>query len=497
MERRLQYRLGWLLGWVALCGVAFLYFASRSIHSDEGNVLNMAWQLMYGKQMYTDFVEFVAPGSGYITFWFWQLLGDTSFRAARMLSIGMWSLSAAALGVLTWKHTKSVLPVLLVALGWMIATEQHPLINYNAHSSFIAIGAIALYWFARTRGGRWYAIAGAGFGIVALFLQTKGMLLLGAVMLCHLLFVKAGNTLKIDTLQRVPVKQRITEAVLLLMGGVGSMLIASAFWVNPLILLESLFVLPFQLSYLNHSVYEIPPAVTQIIVVLLEMIAVLLIARYRLIKEQSTLQFLWLLIAVQAALFVSSVNLIDWAHFGINLFPTVAFVGIVVHALLVRLFSKRSVVVIVVEGLIAVGMLATIGAGISQVFSGTHIYMSEQEQREHIFSELFTSTEITQAEDIYAGPFLPGFYYEFGKENLFTGASNMTLCDEACETEAIAILQQNEIEFVFLDYIISHKFGYDPQRRFDTLIREEYELCGVIHNRLQVLRKGSCEDFSL
>lgn len=481
--------ISWIVWWALLCGAALLFFSDRTIHSDEGNVLNMAWQLGNGRQIYTGFSEFVTPGSGYMLHWLWELFDHTSYTLARVSSIVFWFVSALGLGWFVWKHTRAFLPVATASVGWMILTLFHPLINYNAHSSFVAIGMLVLYWWALQRRAAWqFVLVGVLMALLFLFLQTKGVFVVAAVIVFHV-WNKQHPVASMNIVQ-LPFARRVREAAIMLWTATGFVGLIGLYWGSAAF--YSWFVLPFRLSYLQHSIHETGAAILQLSIVFCMCTAT---ALYWWLSSNKSkvihVQVLILSTVVQAAVFASSFNLIDLAHTAINAFPFVLFVACLGWwCLSIRTIHStvRDIIYIVA---LSFGLLAVI-ATTRQVITGVNIYSPNQQVE--LFPELFESQQITDAQYIYAGPFLPGFYYELGKDNIFTDASNMTLCDADCEQRAIRKLQEAPVEIALVDYVISDKFGYSPERALDVYIREHYELCGAIRGRIRVYALNGCTE---
>ena len=75
--------------------------ATHQLDSDEGVILNGAWNILNGRTLYTDFFEIVAPGSFYLIFAAWKLFG-ADFWIAKSIAIVAIAGAAAAVGVALW-----------------------------------------------------------------------------------------------------------------------------------------------------------------------------------------------------------------------------------------------------------------------------------------------------------------------------------------------------------------------------------------------------------
>ena len=152
--------------------------------SDEGYTLNAAWQLWGGMRMYDDFRLFVGPGSGYLIYWFWKLVGTPSFLAARVVSLGMSFGATTGLYLILRGLGVRAVGLAVAVTAWLMTSTLYVTLNHNPFSSFAAV------WFTffllralSTERPRDFALAGVAAGVVFLFLQTKGLAVVGAAVL--------------------------------------------------------------------------------------------------------------------------------------------------------------------------------------------------------------------------------------------------------------------------------------------------------------------------
>src|SRR5262245_11137055 len=136
-------------------------------------------------KMYDDFRLFVAPGAGYAVYWLWKLTGGPSFLAARVLSLLLSFSSIAAVYLMLSRRGIQGLALAVPVVAWVIASAQYVLLTHNTFSSYAATWLLLLLLRAQDRDSagdrptlRDHFCVGVAAGVVVLFLQTKGLLLL-------------------------------------------------------------------------------------------------------------------------------------------------------------------------------------------------------------------------------------------------------------------------------------------------------------------------------
>src|SRR3990172_832803 len=133
---------------------AILLNFGHPINSDEGVILNGAWQMFNNKSLYIDFFSYIAPGSYLWTKWSFDIFGP-SYWSARLFSLFLLLLSVYAVYqiAMSLAQSKSVamlsawLWLFFASIGYPIINIGYPIINHNTHSSYLA--AVAIYLFIR------------------------------------------------------------------------------------------------------------------------------------------------------------------------------------------------------------------------------------------------------------------------------------------------------------------------------------------------------------
>src|SRR3990172_11521878 len=116
---------------------AILLNFGHPINSDEGVILNGAWQMFNGKSLYKDFFSFIAPGSYFWIKWSFDILGP-SYWSAKLFSLILLLLSVYAVYQIAMSLAQSKSVAVLSAWLWLfIASIGTPMINHNTHSAYL------------------------------------------------------------------------------------------------------------------------------------------------------------------------------------------------------------------------------------------------------------------------------------------------------------------------------------------------------------------------
>ena len=156
----------------------FFFSIGNYYNSDEGVILNGAWRMYNGDQLYTDFFSFIAPGSYWWTELSFLLFGPSYF-SARIFSVLLLALSVIAIYRITVLAGGSKFAAMFGALMWFFGNILNAvIINHNNHSSYVATIALLFAVLAvSSKKQAYFFIAGLLVGITAAFLQTKGLAL--------------------------------------------------------------------------------------------------------------------------------------------------------------------------------------------------------------------------------------------------------------------------------------------------------------------------------
>jgi hypothetical protein len=431
--------------------------------SDEGYTLNAAWQLWGGMRMYDDFRLFVGPGAGYLVYLAWKLVGTPSFLAARGVSLAMSFGGTAGIYLLLRSLGVRAVGLALAVLVWLMTSTLYVTLNHNPFSSFAAVWFTFFFLRAlvpqspRDFRARDFALAGAAAGVVFLFLQTKGLAVAGAAVA----FTAA-----------IGLRARRIAGPLALTGGFLAVVAPLALVWRPSVLVQQWFVVPFAGDYLGHTSASRPLAV-------LVVLATLAMGWAALRSHDRRLQAL---AVVQAALTASTLHNVELNHVAINAFPFIIFVAVSLTRRLSapeRREGSALAVMAVVAAFFGLLVLTPLGRPFWQA-STLYVDLLGRVPRAPL-----ASPRLDAAEAIYAGPFLPGFYYLLGKKNPYF-VSETVVCNRACQERLIGELAAVKPALALLQYDMVAPLGYDPDSPVDRWLRERYVLCRGDFNGLTV-----------
>ncbi|MFA6027324.1 MAG: hypothetical protein WC752_00080 [Patescibacteria group bacterium] len=462
MTLKNKYTIFYIIFWPFVIISAFILLSNHYYSPDEGIVLNAAWQLWHGKEMYTDFIEYITPGSTYFAYWLWVLSHSTSYAIVKIFSIFFWLISAVGVFLISKKiNNKNYLHVFAVFF-WLLLSRYYTLINHNYYSSFLAVWLVYFFLVSLEKQKKYlFFITGIMAGGVFLFLQTKGLMLFAIALLIIIFFLKAKN--------------KLMSGFFLGIGFLSITLPLLLFWPAKT-LWHSLFLFPWQTQYMNYSVCS------PIIVAL----GVLIILLMLILARQKKQGILWWLLFFQVGLYLSVFNSFERSHLMINSFIFCIFLGSLLENIFNHLKFNHILRYYVLIQLLLVGL------AVSLAFIPFH-------KNNNIYTlDLFHLTrrsvidiaEIQKAKYIYAGPYLPNFYYELGKENPFP-ISVAFLCDENCENKVIEKIKEVEPEFALLNYQSAGHFKYNNNSRINSYFTNNYRIC-YKYQKVTIYAKDQC-----
>ena len=455
---------------IPFLGLAFvltlLLHRSFILSSDEGYTLNAAWQVWNGMKMYDDFRLFVAPGAGYAVYWFWALTGGPGFLSARVLSLLLaWASITAVTLILARRGVRGV-GLAVAVLAWVIASAQYVLLNHNTFSSFAACWLLLLFLRAQERDLQAgagpqrladHALVGVAAGVVLLFLQTKGLLLIAATA-AFTLFAGGGK--------------RGLRAAAALAGGAAVVVAPLLLIWRPSVLVREWFVVPLTNNYLGQTGASRPLAVAYLLVAA-ALVAIALRLRDRLLLA---------IAVVQGALVVSALNNTDLHHVAVNAFPLIVFVPLALQRRAARQPAanptprspRKSPPAAVMMALVVGGfaLLMATPAG-RPIWKESTLYIDFIRR---VPRNLYPQPRVAAAPAIYAGPFMPGLYFALGKKNPYF-VSETVVCDGGCRRRLLTQIEAIKPEIAFLDYEMIRHLDYDEHNPVDDYFRAHYVAC--------------------
>jgi len=433
--------------------------ARNALDSDEGVILNGAWNLLHGRALYTDFFEFLPPGSFYAVLAAWKVFGSSYWVAK---ALGLAALALAAFGIdriarlLVAQRGLGVAPHALTAapLLFCLFSGYLPTINHNTFhlpvavwSAFFAIRGIqAASW-------RGCALAGLLCGGSAWFLQHRAALMAVAtlaVLLLHACRRPGANW-----------RWCCAAYVLGVAAPVGAM---AVLWAPP-VLFDHLIVFPAT-RYLE---------VNRVDRTLIACAATFALGAAWLLRRTLDAPAAMLL-ALLGALLLTALQRPDLGHVTSALWPLLC--------LLPRLAAVAATTWLARLGRtwIAMGMAALPLPLVAMVFANPTLYFSDWSRRHPALQ--YVRQHCEQAGALYAGPFAPGLYYETGMLNPTRYSVLLPKFNtDAQFRDALRDLQLRRPRCAITNHRLADKFGSTRDTVVDAYLAANYDVVFEARNR--------------
>lgn len=436
---------GRLLYWGAIAGILVLLHSVHGLDGDEGVILEGAWNLLNGRQLYTQTFQYVGPASFYLVYWLWEAVGP-GFWVARGLGLASELLTALAIFRTGSLLAPSNLGRYAGPALYALASGAWPALNHNTFSALFS--AWALYFCVRELISRHEidaALAGALAGVGTLVLVHKGALLLA--MLGAFLTVRRE-------------------------GGWRSGVIFGVAAAAPLTVL-----LWWPLSLLFYELIEFP-ATSYVAANRTSLLPLGLALSW-------TLPLLWavrgrrsrgvaLLCVLQLAYIAASLQRTDSAHVLILMFPACALLPVAVDELSRRgPLPRRARVVYLVAGALAISTV--LGAATGRMVRQWPPFRRRPE------NAALVAFVKEHCPSLYAGPFMPGLYFETRRLNptsfgvLLTGLNTPGQFRRAREELAAA-----PPACAVLADEMGAPFGHSPRNAVNDFVARNYAPVAVV-----------------
>lgn len=435
--------------------------ATHLLDSDEGLVLHGAWSILNGRTLYTDFFEYVAPGSFYLIAAAWKLFGAHYWIAK---SMGIVAIASGALGV--WRISQLVLAeryatvprwaMLFGPFVFCLFSGYWPSINHNTFNIALVVWSTFFVIRSILRKSSGDAVLGGLIcGIAIWFLQHRGAVL-GATSVLLLCFFHGGDG------GATRWKNPAAFLIALLVPVAGMLL----HWPASL-LVENLIHFPAT-HYLD--VNRVDPSLFLLVATCITLAAWLL--------RHGSGRAVWSLMSLQIVLFASAVQRPDPSHITLILFPLLALFPLLLNATSEGSRISKFFLVWIAAGLLMLNIQVPIV--LATRFSTPFLEVSQHPALRYV------RENCTASPYIYAGPFAPGYYFETGKLNPTRHSlllSNMST--NAQFAEALRDLEAHRPQCMVTNYAAVDKFKYDKKNVVDEYIQRNYEVAYEA-GRLQV-----------
>lgn len=436
-----------------LCIVLLLALHARNgLDSDEGFVLNGAWNLLNGRKLYTDFFEMVAPGSFYLVFAMWKLFG-AHFWIAKLL--GILAIFGAAVGIycisrLIISQEKIIVPRWTLFLGplvYCLMSSLWPAINHNVFNIVLVVwGTYFITKSVLLRSFLDASIGGLVSGMSILFLQHRGLALVAGTLLVFGLFYVRDKDIT-----------WLKNGAGFLMGTLIPVGMLLLYWPGSL-LLENLIRFPATHYSEVNRVYP---------VMLLIAVFALILSAWLL--RHCSIRAVWFLIALQGVLLLSVLSRPDFSHVTPTLFPVLSLLPLL-FAVVPKVFSLSGFFLSAI-------LTALMGQAVLPSYFVLTYFPLFVDESENFHTIRYVKENCSSSPYIYAGPFLSGLYFETGKLNPIRYSLLLTNFNTSSQfLEATKDIQTFHPRCVITNYAMVEKYNYNKNNPVDKYIAENYEL---------------------
>jgi hypothetical protein len=402
--------------------------------------LDGAWNLLNGRKLYIDFFEFITPGSFYIVLWVWKIFG-VSYWIAKLLSILIIFFSAVGIYKISNKliinKWNNLLPFIFI-----FSSFSWPIINHNTFNLFFIIWAV--YFFVSgldDKSASNFIISGLFTGIAILFLQQKGIIVLLALsFFLVVLLIKEKKYLWLK-LNLYYLSSSFLPILALFIK-----------WPIALLYKDLLLFPTFNYSQVNIVSFYL------LLIFLFTLLSMVL-----LLRKEGSLK-ISLLFFLQLSLLLSTVPRADYYHIALIIFPIYAIIPVISEKIRIG-FLKNFLFI-----LLAYSLCNIIFPSIMHIVYFPPFYSIKNEEA------ITYIKNYCPGEYLYAGPFMPGLYFETKKLNpspyysLITGINN-----DKQFLEAKDALSKYKPTCAILNYEIVKKFNYNKNNPVDNYITDNYQ----------------------
>jgi hypothetical protein len=452
-KHRLLIFHGWLY-WVFLGVILSLLNCVNNYDSDEGVILDGAWSLINGKKLYGDIFEYIPPASFYFISMVWEVT-EPSYQSAIVVSAMALFLGAIVLfktaEIINGKYAKAnYLPPMLFCLS----SAFWPTINHNSYNVVLLI--MAIFFCVRSIDRQSLMdlfVAGFLSGLAFDFLQHKSLAFSLAVISFLLIASKPGP------------RGRYFRYILIYAIGLILPMLLLLYWpVSTLV--EHLIEFPiFHYMEVNQGLSPLPLLLVFLWIILL----------YSILRPERCSP-INLLFIVQSALLITTLQRTDWSHVVVVIFPALLLASSFLASYQLLNESHSTVFADRLQyfgSLFSIFWFALIFFGFAGRVASNIRFASDG--REAIVKTVSFIKD--NCSSIYAGPFIPGLYFETRMPNLTPYGFLLTNFNTMEQFMAAhKALEKSPPECAVTAYGMVDKFNYDKNNVIDDFIVENYTL---------------------
>jgi len=407
----------------------FLLHFQHKFSSDEGVIINGAWNIYNGKKLYVDFFEYISPGSFYFVYLIFLLFGP-SYTPVKIISVIFLLITALLIYKISRLLELDEKISKITSLLWLIITSAaYPLINHNTYSTFLVIFlSYTFILFIKKRNKNLIFISGILAALTFYFLQTKGFFIIISLILFLLIYLRKD-------------KKTIYYLLYFILGLLTIFIPGYIFWGD--IVITAPFLISKNYLEINQTSY-----------VWIILFTFLTVASWWFLKKQKNLNiYIYILLTVQVCLFLSILNLPDIYHIILNAFPLILILSVLLRHNLYKLKLLYYSKIIKAVLLISISILYLV------IFSKFLTNLSASLKTKNYFSSL---QKTIGQEEIFSHPFMPGLYFELKKENpYYTNVIETIQGNKIFLMKNFEILNKHKPKYILTEYNIALNFGYE------------------------------------
>ena len=455
------------LYWIILLLIVIIFHQNNPLDADEGVILAGAWDIFNDRKIYVDFFEFIPPGSFYLVAATWKLFG-TSYFTANLVSTILLFVSAVGIYKITaqlQRHYLTYAPPLIFTLS----SFHWPLINHNFYNISVIIWAI--YFFLsgindleRNPRSNKFLVSGLLTSLGIIFLHNRGFIFCAANILFILILLIKNDVLLI-----------IRKGGIYLLASLAPLLILFLIW-PPTLLYSCLISFP-----LNHyiEVNKIPLTMFFIFMGYLCLTSVIIGG-----SKDKRIRYL---VYIQLIFLLSTITRPDKFHISIILFPLYILLSISKDAKETKINHCLQIRTSFIISLLLISIFTIVTApSLLYIYRERPIFT---DQSTNIVSKIKEFCD--DSPYIYAGPFLPGIYFESRKLNPSEYSYIITnMYPEQVFTSVKKSLVKYQPSCAILNYKIVDKFNYNKDNVVDNFIHENFTEIVKRHN-YSIYRKSN------
>jgi len=422
------------LPWLALGLALFLTNSQHRLGSDEGAILNAAWNIYHDRKLYYDTFEFIAPGAPYLLAWWWQLTAPSYLMAAflgYLISfsslVGLFLISQQ----LKIKRWKFLAPTLFI-----IASSFWQLLDHNNLNIAAIIWSLYFLLVGLDKDKEKLFLSGLFSGLAVLFTQHRG-LIAGVIFIIYLLILKIKR--------EIP----LSKIIIFISGFVLPLLSLFIFW-EPKILYDSLIKFPF-LNY--HETNVLPLTLWYWSLAGLLLVIILIYKKTRPDNKNRLILFSLL----NFGLLLSALTRPDASHI---LQSLISFLILIAWLLEIYIYKLRYQLIIYTL-LLFIIMFRCLWPPLENL---------------NVWYLVKTIKKVCpNSEKIYVGPFMPGVYFQMRTLSITPYGFLITNQHTSEQfNKALEIIKQEPPSCAILNYSLVEKFNYNKNNPLDNFFKEEY-----------------------